>query len=334
MHARREREVAGDLVAELVRGGSQFPGAIVGQVDMQLGEEQLAGVRVLDPVEQTSQHAEGRRNDTARAPGVHTFGEDPHGDVHRYEPPQRCRQPQPVVRGASRIEADDEIRSADAIGERVDVLLEIGARRLFAGLDEDDAARVPSARLLDGFDRAHGRERGVAVVAATPPEQLVAFDHRQPRSEVVTPADHLGLLVDVAVQQHGLGRARIGRGDLGEDERRSSRQPLDGDGQPLDGTRRHPRSDELDGTIHVPARLPLGIERGRDVGDSDVLLQRGKDIGLPHLVDVVGGRGHAQIRTPPGEDHNSSHSRRAALPGSSSSRIVEPSSFTLRVSVE
>ena len=64
---------------------------------------------------------------------------------------------------------------------------------------------------LDRLDGAEAGEGGVAVVGPAPAVQAVALPHRQPRSEAVPPAGHLGLLVEVAVEQDRVVRVAAGR---------------------------------------------------------------------------------------------------------------------------
>ena len=72
-------------------------------------------------------------------------------------------------------------------------------------------AGVGDAGGLGALDGDEGGERGVAVVGAAAAVELVALDDGRPRPEALAPAGHLGLLVEVAVQQHGaLGERRVG----------------------------------------------------------------------------------------------------------------------------
>ncbi len=80
---------------------------------------------------------------------------------------------------------------------------------------------------LGGLDREQGGERGVAVVGAAPAVEPIALDHRRPRPETVAPAGELGLLVEVAVEQHGaVGERRVGGRDLAHDHRAAAGDPL------------------------------------------------------------------------------------------------------------
>ena len=60
-------------------------------------------------------------------------------------------------------------------------------------------------------ERRDGRERGedrVAVVGAAAAVEPAVLEHRRPRPEARAPAGHLGLLVEVAVEQHGVAASR------------------------------------------------------------------------------------------------------------------------------
>ena len=108
--------------------------------------------------------------------------EHAHVELAGQQPAQRRRDPQVVVVGAARVEADHEARRADALRERLDVGREVAAAALLAGLDQHDAAGCagtrppapPRSQVSDG-------ERRVAVVGAAAAVQAVALDHRLPR---------------------------------------------------------------------------------------------------------------------------------------------------------
>ena len=120
------------------------------------------------------------------------------------QPAQLGRHPEPVVVEAARVEADHEARRADAVGQRLDVGGQVGAAALLAGLDEHDAAGVGAAGGLHRLDGGEAGEGGVAVVGPAPAVEPVALEHRRPRAEALAPAGHLGLLVEVAVEQDGV----------------------------------------------------------------------------------------------------------------------------------
>ena len=142
----------------------------------------------------------------------------------------------------------DELGLADAVGERLDVRRQVGAAALLAGLDEHDEAGVGDAGGLGALDGDEGGERGVPVVGAAAPVELVALDDRRPRPEALAPAGHLGLLVEVAVEQHGaLGERRVGGRHLAHDERREAGEAVDVDGEPGDRAGRAPVADHRHG---------------------------------------------------------------------------------------
>src|SRR5690606_4897992 len=117
------------------------------------------------------------------------------------------------------------------------------------------------------------------------------------RAEPLAPAGHLGLLVEVSVEQHraggrGLPTAR-GGGDLDEDDRGAPLEAHDLDVEPGDRPTRTPVAHEGDRGVEVPVRCPVGVERGGLGGDGDVLDERGDDLVVPGALDVLDdGVGH------------------------------------------
>ena len=99
---------------------------------------------------------------------------------------QRGRAPELLVVAAFGVEADDEARRAEAIAERCDVVLEIGAAAFLAGLDQHDAARVRDALRAQRVDRRQRSEQRVAVVGAAAAIQLAR--RGSPASQGPSPA--------------------------------------------------------------------------------------------------------------------------------------------------
>ena len=108
--------------------------------------DDLAGVLVLDPRQDLAGDAERRRHDTAGVAGVHALGEHAHAQLAGEQAAQRGRDPEVVVVGASRVEADHEARRADPIGQRLDVSGQVAAAALLAGLDQHDAVGCAGSR--------------------------------------------------------------------------------------------------------------------------------------------------------------------------------------------
>jgi hypothetical protein len=121
---------------------------------------------------------------------------------------------------------------------------------------------------LERLDRGERAERRVAVVGgASTVEPIVATD-RRPRAEALAPARHLGLLVEMAVEEDGVvGVTR----HLHQQHRRPAGQPHDLHLETLDGTLARPSRRELHGPIQVAVRLPLLVEARRLRGNADVL---------------------------------------------------------------
>ncbi len=138
--------------------------------------------------------------------------------------------------------------------------------------------------------RAQGAEHRVAVIRTTAAIELVAFEPRNPRSKAVGPADHLRLLVEVAVEQHGVGA--VAR-HIDQDDRRAARQPDNfeaGAGQ-RGQFRPRPALEHGYGLLHITVRRPVGIEGRRFVRDLDVFGQDRNDLVAPTLVDMFLGLG-------------------------------------------
>src|SRR5262249_58404740 len=117
------------------------------------------------------------------------------------EAPQRRRAPELIVVAAARVEAHDEVGRADARRKRFQVGRKVVAAALLAAFDEDRHARVRALFLLHCPQRGERAEHRVAVVGSAAAVELAALDHRRPRPEAFAPAGHLGLLVEVAVDE-------------------------------------------------------------------------------------------------------------------------------------
>jgi hypothetical protein len=256
---------------------------------VQLGHQQLTGLGVLQPVEQPAQDAGGRRHHAAAAAGVHALGEDVDPDPRDEVAPQGRRRPQPFVVAAERVEADDQAGRADAVGEVLDVVGQVGAAALLAALDQHDAAAVRPAGPLHGLDGGERGEHGVPVVGAAPAVEAALDLHRLPWAEAVPPAVHGRLLVEVAVEQDGVVGCDVAgpgpeRGDLQPQHRRPVGEADHVDGQPGHVPGLAPCPGQLDRPIHVTGLGPTGVVRLGDVRDPDVLGERREDLVLPHLV--------------------------------------------------
>jgi hypothetical protein len=161
---------------------------------------------------------------------------------------------------------------------------QIVAAGFLARLDQNDAARMRDALVMQGGDRGKRAEHGIAVIGAATAKELVTGEDRGPRSAAFAPPDHLRLLVEMTVEQHAIV-ARTG--NIDEDHRRPLRQPHDLERRTLD--RRHlpprPALEQGDGVVHVAMRRPFGVESRRFVGDADVFDQLRHDLVAPALID-------------------------------------------------
>ena len=107
----------------------------------------------------------------------------------------------------------------------------------------------------------------------------------------------------MAVHEDGVLVVVAGR--FHEDERRAAGQAMDRDLEAFDRLRLAPIDDQLDGAFHVPGAFPLGIERGRLVGNADVVEQLRDDAAFEGAIDELtdgvvvhgeGGDGTVEVR--------------------------------------
>ena len=135
-----------------------------------------AGGLVLEPrQEHARSQAEGRGHDPRRVARMHALGQHSHRQRAGRDAAQRGRQPQPVVVAAARVEADHQRGVADAVRQMVDVVGQVVAARLLAGLDHHDAARARQLLLLQRLQRGQAGIDRIAVVGAAAAVELVAL---------------------------------------------------------------------------------------------------------------------------------------------------------------
>ncbi len=252
---------------------------------MQFVELDLSGILVLDPADQLARRAEARGHYAARRSRVHAFGQ--HVDTQRagQVAAQRGRAPELLVVAALGIEADDEVRRADAVLEQVDVVGQVEAAAFLAALDDDDAVRMRDALFLQRANSGERPECCVAVVGAAAAVQLAVLDDGLPRVEIVIPAAELGLLVVVAIEQDDFVRVA---GNVDEQHRRASLDAHDLDRHVLDRLRLAPGLEHLHGRFHVAVLLPVRVEVRRLVRDLYVFGDLRDDRVIPHLADKLG----------------------------------------------
>ena len=249
---------------------------------MELGRQDLPRPLVLEARQEPAQDAEARRHDPAGGPRVHALGEHLHRQHAADDAAERGRRPELLVVAAARVEAHDQARRPQAVREGLDVRGEVRAPALLARLDEDQRARAGRARDGERLDRRQRGERRVAVVRRPAPVEPVAPAHGRPGPEPLGPARHLGLLVEMAVEEHGLvAPAR----HVGQEHGRAAGETHDLHPQPVDRARPAPALDQRDRAVQVAVLLPSGIEQRRLGGDADVLDERRDHVLLPPAPD-------------------------------------------------
>ena len=258
--------------------------AHAGDVAMEGVGQQAAGLGILQPVQHLAQDAERGRHHTRRVAGVDAFGQ--HLDLEHAgdHAAQRGRHPEAVVVAGAGVQADHQRDIAQARPEQVDVGRQVVGAGLLAGLDQADAARARDALLVQRQQRGDGGVDRVAVVGAAAAVELAVLVLRRPRTEVGAPAVELGLLVQVAVKDHGVGALRLGRRQLEEDDRRAAFLADDLQLQAGDLLAFHPLGGVADDALDVAVGLPVGIEHRALGGDGDVVGQRGDDLLVPDLL--------------------------------------------------
>ena len=118
---------------------------------------------------------------------------------------QRGGAPQPVVVAAARVEAHDERGLADARREVVDVRTAGRSCRDSSQASISTRSARAAALFRERLMAVSEREHRVAVVGAAAAVELVALAARASTARGPSrPAGHLRLLVEVAVQQHGV----------------------------------------------------------------------------------------------------------------------------------
>ena len=134
--------------------------------------------------------------------------------------------------------------------------------------------------------RAQCAEHRVAVIGPAAAIELVAFEARDPGAVPFRPSDHLRLLVEMAVEQHGvLALAR----DVDEDDGGAPGQPDDLER----GSRKRgelgprPALEQRYGILHIAVRRPIRVEGRRFVGDPNVFDQGRDDLIAPALIDQL-----------------------------------------------
>ena len=172
-------------------------------------------------------------------------------------------EPQLVVVACAAVQANDQTDIAQTGTQAVDVGQQIVRARFFAGFNQTHDAWMGCVLI---FERLHGGNAGVgrvAIVGAAAAIQLALFVLGCPRAEVVAPTAELGLLVQVAVHQHGLtGAFRLSAcgGNVEVQNRRAAWQANDFQGESRHLLRFNPFSCLAQHRVEVAIGFPVGIK--------------------------------------------------------------------------
>ncbi len=228
---------------------------------------------------------------------MHAFVEHLDGEVAPGETAQRRGAPQLVVVGAARIQADHQRRLADAVGQMVHVGGQVVTAGLFTGFDQDHAARVRQALGLQGQHGGQRTEDRVAIVGAAAAIELVATQDRGPRAQVVVPAGHFRLLVQVPVEQDGVVPGfTAGGGNFQKNQRGTAFQADHFDLQARQLLCLGPGLHQGDRLFHVAVLHPIGVEHRRLVGNADVVDQLRDDFAVPLVIHELAELGAVHLK--------------------------------------
>jgi hypothetical protein len=187
------------------------------------------------------------------------------------------------------------------LGEVIDVIGQVIAAGFLARLDQNDATRVRHPLLAQCQEGAQRPEHRISVIGSAAAVELVAFETRDPRAVALGPSDHLRLLVEMTIEQHGLPTfAR----DIDEDDWRAPGQSDDFEGRTRKGRelRARPALEQRHGLVHKAVRRPIRVEGRRFVRDLDVFDQDRDDLVAPALIDEFSGPRDIDHLKAPGYD--------------------------------
>ena len=134
---------------------------------------------------------------------------------------------------------------------------------------------------LERLQRGDARVDRIAVVGAAAAVEHAVLVLGRPRAEVVAPAGELGLLVQVAVHQHGLAHVGAGGRHFEEEHRRAAFEPHDLQLQALDLLRLDPGGGVAQHGVEVAVLRPVLVEAGRLGRDGDVVGELADDVAVP-----------------------------------------------------
>ena len=194
---------------------------------------------------------------------MNPLGQDLHFQGATGHAAQAGGQPQLVVVASATVQANDQAHIAQTGAQQVDVGHQIVRARLFTSLDQAHDARV---RYVLIFQRLHGSNAGVggvAIVGTAAPIKLAVFVFRSPGAKVIAPAIELGLLVQVAVHQHGLAAVLVCRArgcNVKKHHRGAPRQAHNFQTQARYFLRLNPLSGLAHHAVQVAIGLPVGVK--------------------------------------------------------------------------
>ncbi|MDQ0588423.1 hypothetical protein QFZ47_002532 [Variovorax paradoxus] len=233
-----------------------------------------------------------RKLEGTRARGVarvDAFGQ--HLDLERAagHAAQRGGEPQLVVVAGAGVEADHQLDVAQPRAQRVHIRQQVIGAAFLAGLDQADDARMRRALVLERLQRGDAGVHRIAVVGAAAAVEQAVLVLGGPGAEVVAPAGEFGLLVEVAIHQHGLVHAGAAGGHFEEQHRRATFEAHDLELQAFDLLRLDPGRSIAQHGLQVPVGRPVLVEARRLGGNGDVVGELLQNVAVPLGGDIGQG---------------------------------------------
>ena len=258
--------------------------------------QQAPGRAVFQAVEQVAQDAKARWHHAAGVAGMHAFGQHLHLQHPAGHAAQAVGEPQLVVVASARVQAHHQAHVPQAGAQCIDVRQEVVRTAFFAGFDQTDDARMPHILGLKGLNRGNGGVSGVTVIGTAAAIELAVLVLGCPGPQVAAPARKLGLLVQVAVHQHGLRAHGVtgaaSGGHFKQEDWCAARQSHDLERQARHSLRLDPLRRVAHHGFKVAMDRPVRVKCRGFGRDGDVIAEARDDVAVPrlaHLMQNLGG---------------------------------------------
>ena len=248
---------------------------------VETGRQQPPALAVFEPVQHLAHDAKTRRHQAGCVTRVDAFGQHFHLQRPAGHAAQAGGQPKLVVVARARIQAHHQRHITEPLAQGVDVRQQIVGAALLARFHQADDARMRNVLRLEGLNRGDAGIHRVTVVGTAAAIQLAVLVFGGPGAQVLAPARELGLFVQVAVHQHGLGRSGSGRIQLKKQHRRAAFEAHHFQPQALHLLRLHPGRRVAHHRVDITMLRPTRVEARRLGRNLDVTLELPDDVRVP-----------------------------------------------------